>query len=167
MRFTAEVIPYQEHWDKECRDDCGCCSFFTFLRPENILGTIFLRPQLTYCCDPSPVQNCSQKFQHAPQYYFAPITCCLASFHAHTYYHALLITPLSTAAGRRLGLQFSSSNSQFAKLAKIMRLTLYSIILDVMYIIYLRFAGQVVSDSSELVVQTLIGGLFLLKRSVL
>ncbi len=44
-------------------------------------------------------------------FYFAPFTCCLASFHAHTYYHALLILLYNSfvnSCRRGLALQCSS-----------------------------------------------------------
>ena len=66
-------------------------SFHAFPMPQNILGTIFLRLQLTL---PTPqcmyhvlTKLCSQS---VPNFYFAPITCCLA----HTtkgVYHALFL----------------------------------------------------------------------------
>ncbi len=55
---------------------------------------------------------CSQKFQHAClNFYFAPFTCCLASFHAHTYYHALLILLYNSFVNsRRQGLALKCSS---------------------------------------------------------
>ncbi len=61
--------------------------FLAFPMPQNILGTIFLRLQLTL---PTP-----QCMYHAltklcsPNFYFAPITCCLAHTTKGVYYHAL------------------------------------------------------------------------------
>ncbi len=100
--YTAEVIPYQEHWNSTIKVESYRIMWLLLLfRPQNMLGTIFLRLQLNFavilvhsaCMSHALTKLCFQKCQDVCRlnFYFAPITCCLACFHAHTYYHALLI----------------------------------------------------------------------------
>ena len=69
--------------------------FLAFPRPQNILGTIIISETpadfAVIVVHSAFTKLCSQKFQNAPITTHPITTRCVADFHAHTYYHALLI----------------------------------------------------------------------------
>ncbi len=75
---------------------------------QNIPGAIRLQASLLTLLSTVHV-SCTQKFQHASiSVLHAPITCCLASFHAYTYYCIYCVTLLWFVNSRGLALQCSS-----------------------------------------------------------
>ncbi len=97
-RYRMDQMCVGVGYSSLCMNSCPCLSY-----RQNIPEAILISKTPGYfadclCCDPSPctvalsIQKCIKLSFSMPQFCLhAPITCCLASFHAHIHTTAFIV----------------------------------------------------------------------------